>query len=492
MQNAIRWFILSMTLLMLNALAFEASAQNRRPRNKAWPDTLTLVTLEGTVIVDSAYMNVYFLDVDGDLIADYNLAFGPAWYVPASGAVRPIDGAVVTVAGVLNTRPTLPVLIVFELNDLLWREPVENWWSHQDWCDSLEVVTLTGAVLVDTTYFYTHYYLDLDADGAPEYELSFGPPWYEPASGATRPAAGDVATVEGIIKETAALDRLVVLKLNDLIWRDPQGPAPWTGGWLGKEHGRARRVYCPIDSASWLELPPGAMQGGGHSGPQFPDSIFCEFMKTWCDSLPGRPDSAFAGWHFHFSNPAGRPVNGKGVAVRFIKRLRMQLSYGDSCNTPMPKMNSAEVVLKTYDASTGDWIEAENATYDVINHVVSVESETVDAYYALFMTSEATTDVGHAEVVARAFELQQNYPNPFNPTTTIAYQLSGAMNVKLAVFNLLGQEVRRLQNDYQPAGSYQIVWDGRDHSGKALPSGLYVYKLDAGGQTQIRRLVMLK
>jgi hypothetical protein len=90
-----------------------------------------------------------------------------------------------------------------------------------------------------------------------------------------------------------------------------------------------------------------------------------------------------------------------------------------------------------------------------------------------------------------AFSLKQNYPNPFNPSTTISYDLPSTGTVRLAVYNILGQEVSTLVNQIQNAGSYKVVWNA---SGAA--SGVYFYRItvDAGAQkyTQINRMMLLK
>jgi len=239
--------------LFLFSAQFSAMAQGNQ--QQAWPDSLVTITVEGTVLIDTTHQNIYFLDVDGDDVAEYKLAFGPDWYVPESGAVRPDEGDFVTVFGALHENATISMVIVFEINGLLWREPIENWWQHQDWCDSLEVITVTGTILVDTTYYYLHFYLDEDGDELPDYFLSFGPPWYEPESGATLPTEGDIVTIEGTVKNNDELVRLVVLKINDQLWRELYGPAPWTGGWIQKEKKKQIASIVPQTHLRGLNFP---------------------------------------------------------------------------------------------------------------------------------------------------------------------------------------------------------------------------------------------
>ena len=97
-----------------------------------------------------------------------------------------------------------------------------------------------------------------------------------------------------------------------------------------------------------------------------------------------------------------------------------------------------------------------------------------------------------ARWVPQAFALHANYPNPFNPSTTIRYQLPHDAEVRLELFDVLGQKVRDLVRQGQSAGHYRVVWDGRDDAGRFAAAGVYFYRLQAGEQTQVRKLLLLK
>ena len=91
------------------------------------------------------------------------------------------------------------------------------------------------------------------------------------------------------------------------------------------------------------------------------------------------------------------------------------------------------------------------------------------------------------------FILEQNYPNPFNPETTIHYELPKTSKVVLRIYNTLGQEVRKLVNERQPAGAYQMSWDGRDEGGKQVSSGIYFYQLKAGNSfLETKKMVLMR
>lgn len=92
-----------------------------------------------------------------------------------------------------------------------------------------------------------------------------------------------------------------------------------------------------------------------------------------------------------------------------------------------------------------------------------------------------------AAAFVREYRLLQNYPNPFNPGTTIAFELPAAAPVSLKVFNLAGQEITTLVNRSLVAGRYQVTWTPRSE-----PSGLYLYRLQAGDHVQTGRMLYLK
>lgn len=90
------------------------------------------------------------------------------------------------------------------------------------------------------------------------------------------------------------------------------------------------------------------------------------------------------------------------------------------------------------------------------------------------------------------FRLRQNYPNPFNPSTIIPYRLERAGHTTLAIYNSLGQRVRTLVNGPLPAGSYTVRWDGRNGSGVPVPSGVYFYRLKAGGFDRSMKMLLVR
>ena len=85
-----------------------------------------------------------------------------------------------------------------------------------------------------------------------------------------------------------------------------------------------------------------------------------------------------------------------------------------------------------------------------------------------------------------------NYPNPFNPTTTISFQVDTDTNVAIEIFNLRGQKICTIVNDYFKAGKYNYIWNGTDDNDKRIASGVYFYRMNANNYSSVRRLVILK
>lgn len=101
------------------------------------------------------------------------------------------------------------------------------------------------------------------------------------------------------------------------------------------------------------------------------------------------------------------------------------------------------------------------------------------AYEETGVTSVEEENQGGA--IPSEYVLQQNYPNPFNPTTKIEFSLPQESNVKLVIYNILGQEVIRLIEDQLSAGNHTVIWNAKDANEKQLTSGIYLYKLTASG-----------
>lgn len=116
---------------------------------------------------------------------------------------------------------------------------------------------------------------------------------------------------------------------------------------------------------------------------------------------------------------------------------------------------------------------------------LSSTAEMANINYINFSTVTGVSDNGTA--IPEKFSLFQNYPNPFNPVTNITYAIAAGRNVRLKVFDILGNELSTIVNEFKPAGTYSVQFDG-----SLLPSGLYIYKIEAGEFMASKKLLLLK
>ena len=129
------------------------------------------------------------------------------------------------------------------------------------------------------------------------------------------------------------------------------------------------------------------------------------------------------------------------------------------------------------------WTANGQVIFTDIPQWVSEENISVEAVSIAGFTSEASLPV----IEPTQFTLNQNYPNPFNPTTTIEFTLPTAGDVQLNIYNLAGQQVARLANGHYTAGIHTVDFNGND-----FPSGTYFYSLQANGQQETRKMLLVK
>ena len=135
------------------------------------------------------------------------------------------------------------------------------------------------------------------------------------------------------------------------------------------------------------------------------------------------------------------------------------------------------------ESPVGDW------TLFVSDNVGS-DTGTLNSWGLILTLPDETTGIGDAPQVTR---LLGNAPNPFNPRTEIRFELARDAAATLAIFDLRGREVRRLlDGETLPAGRHAATWDGRDGSGRAVSSGLYLYRFSAGGAVQERKMLLAR
>jgi M6 family metalloprotease-like protein len=95
-------------------------------------------------------------------------------------------------------------------------------------------------------------------------------------------------------------------------------------------------------------------------------------------------------------------------------------------------------------------------------------------------------------IKAVSLALYQNYPNPFNPSTTISFSLPEKAQINLSIYNVEGRLINTLKDEAFSEGITRVEWDGKDHHGVSVSSGIYLYRLKAGNRVLTKKMVMLR
>ena len=149
----------------------------------------------------------------------------------------------------------------------------------------------------------------------------------------------------------------------------------------------------------------------------------------------------------------------------------------------LAKLDEAQTNLFLVQSDESEGFHNHSYQMDLLADVIQKSDEILNA-----------TGVGEENVAVSPtkFELFQNYPNPFNPSTKIVYDLPRTSQVRLEVFNILGIKVCTLATGKKKAGRHSVVWSGKDAFGKAVPNGVYVYRIQAGHRVDYRKMTLLR
>jgi hypothetical protein len=170
------------------------------------------------------------------------------------------------------------------------------------------------------------------------------------------------------------------------------------------------------------------------------------------------------------------------------------------------QVSAVQMARQVLDAGGAMWLETANyqLSSSLGQSITGTQDGPTKNLYTGFwnpwviqMTPVEWEEVDQAEL-PKEFGLRQNYPNPFNPATVIEYALPKASEVKIQIYNILGQKVRNLVDEPQEPGYKMIHWDGKDDSGKEVSSGVYFYRVvahtDQGSEdfVKCKKMTLLK
>jgi len=162
---------------------------------------------------------------------------------------------------------------------------------------------------------------------------------------------------------------------------------------------------------------------------------------------------------------------------RIYRGLDKDFVPGDE-NLAMATVDTA-VVFSDFDPSEGAYFKV--SAHDIHEN---------ESGYAL-LSPEDFTGVGPVDATPM-LALRQNAPNPFHSPTTIRFHLPDQRAVRVTVFSADGRHIRTLVQQTMSEGPYEVVWDGTDHRGRPVASGVYLYRLDAGDQSLNKRMMLIR
>lgn len=304
--------------------------------------------------------------------------------------------------------------------------------------DSLEIVELSGWAIVEEDSFMTHYYLDTEDDGQADYRMLFGPPWYDPGSGAERPEDGDSIWIVGGLMGYSQPQPVVIYEINGLFWREPGDGHGGHGG-----HGGG----CPYpDSVDLVEKDGLAMVDDmPHMNMYFLDEdydgqedYFLNFGAPWYD--PG--------------NGATRPDDGDTITV--VGGLM------EGCmDWPM---------IIVYEINGDFWREPGDTT-------------------GLWQEPTGVDDADERRLPDNFISVG-SYPNPFNAAALISFELAESEHLRISVYDMLGREVAELADRIFLAGKSEVMFDLRQFGEPG--SAVYFYRLSANERIVSGKMVFLK
>lgn len=123
------------------------------------------------------------------------------------------------------------------------------------------------------------------------------------------------------------------------------------------------------------------------------------------------------------------------------------------------------------------------------------KSDTTKKYFALtdalgnYQVSVITSVKSDRSTLPTKFQLDQNYPNPFSSSTSISYKLNQESDVHITIYDVVGREVRKFTAGEQTIGIHSILWNGLNNFGERLATGIYFYRLQAGGESKVKKMI---
>ncbi len=215
-------------------------------------------------------------------------------------------------------------------------------------------------------------------------------------------------------------------------------------------------------------------------------------------TAPAAPADAFV--HLGLTLPSNATIQGVTVCyessslVNYISQTRLtRMTTPDATFVVLDDPTDHNLVLlECYSVATSVPVDGTITLSLRLQFTNNTDWIEIGAIGIRVMTTAGIEDPPAIPDAGAALRLHQNHPNPFNPTTLIEYDVVRDGEVELRVYNPTGQLVRTLVDRPLAGGRHAVEWDGRDDTGRALPSGAYYYRLIVGGEEASKQMVLLK
>jgi hypothetical protein len=240
-----------------------------------------------------------------------------------------------------------------------------------------------------------------------------------------------------------------------------------------------------------------------------------DFAPASLDSFQLTPANS---WNFLMSTPATFPVDAESLFVDYTVAANQLQSVANAVGNRYVNVNVKNTNDQILASKAGSLLPSSGALAKTTQRlIVAVKAPGTAPVHANVevkgFAAKPTTfaSLGHIydftqtgsqslsrsgsreqENAPRSTVLFENYPDPFNPATTIKYQIAEASHVTLKIYNVIGQEIRTLIDEVQDAGIHETRWDGKDYIGHTVPSGVYLYRLQAGEVFEIKKMTLLR
>jgi len=174
-----------------------------------------------------------------------------------------------------------------------------------------------------------------------------------------------------------------------------------------------------------------------------------------------------------------------------LERFKVGVSTGGTNPTNFTIISGANHIEAPIEWTEYSYSLAAYADQDIR---VAIQCVSNDAFIFMVDDVKITGPTSNENEVAPVYAtaLKGNFPNPFNPETTIQYSVKENSPVSIEIFNVKGQKVRSLVNNVKEAGEHTVVWNGTDDNGRAVSSGVYYFKMNAGKYSSTKKMIMMK